>query len=72
MVLWTRLAQKTWLGSLTAIPAPDSASIVAACKHPGLNSYREGIILMLEELRDTVGHGYRGYIEFMRSNGRFR
>jgi len=56
MALWTHLAQTLRLGSLTTALVPDPTSIVAECRHSGLKSYGRCTILILERLRDAVGH----------------
>jgi len=40
---------------LTAALVPEPTSIVAECRHSGLESYRRYTILALERLRDAVG-----------------
>jgi hypothetical protein len=55
MVLWTHLAQETWLGSLTAAPVLDPASIATEGGQSGLKSHRSRTIVILERLRDAVG-----------------
>jgi len=67
MALWTHLAQETWLGSVTAALVPDPTLIIAECRHSGLRSYGGCTILILEKLRDAVGHRQTGNVDSWRA-----